>query len=139
MSWPGRIPAGQVIHEVGVTMDALPTICQAAGVALPTDRVFDGVDAMPLAVSQARSPHEAVFWASGGQLAVRRGKWKLVHNGFAADGSDAGRKPLQGDDAVWLSDLDDDPGEKRNLRHREPALADELLTLAQQWLERTHR
>ena len=31
--------------------------------------------------------------------------------------------------------LDDDPGERTNLRHKYPQLADELLTLAQRWRE----
>jgi hypothetical protein len=30
----------------------------------------------------------------------------------------------------------DDPGESKNLRHANPAVADELQTLAEQWLKR---
>ena len=123
MSWPGRIPAGQVIHEVGMAMDVLPTICKAAGAALPADRVFDGVDAMPLATSRAKSPHQAIYWSSAGQLAVRQGKWKLVKDGFLADGSENNRKKLEGDDAVWLSDLESDPGERKTCATvKQPAL-----------------
>ncbi|MCL5743351.1 MAG: sulfatase-like hydrolase/transferase [Acidobacteria bacterium] len=135
MSWPGVIPSGQVIHEVGAHIDLLPTICKVAGAALPTDRTIDGRDILPVAASKAKSPHEALFWALGGQLAVRRGKWKLVKDGYEADGTPDGRKSLEGEDALFLTNLEEDPGESKNRRHDEPALTDELATLAQHWLE----
>jgi hypothetical protein len=40
---------------------------------------------------------------------------------------------LKGDDAVFLSDLQQDPGEARNLRHEHPEMVDELQTVLQQW------
>jgi arylsulfatase A-like enzyme len=128
VSWPGKIPAGQVIPEIGIAMDVLPTMCKAAGVALPSDRTYDGVDLMPRVTQKAPSPHQSIFWKSGGQLAVRRGPWKLVQNG-----RDDAKGKLTGDDALFLSNLRKDPGETTNLRHSEPALADELLTLAKKW------
>jgi arylsulfatase A-like enzyme len=135
MSWPAVIPAGQSIHDVCMTMDLLPTICQAAGVPVPSDRAIDGKDILAVARSHAKSPHDAIYWSNGEQLAVRRGKWKLVLNGTDHDGTPAGEKPLQGDDALFLSDLEEDPGEKRNLRHAKAGIADELASAAHRWLE----
>jgi arylsulfatase A-like enzyme len=132
MSWPGRIPPHQVVHEVGCHIDILPTFCKLAGVPLPDDRAIDGRDVLPMTASGARSPHDALFWASDGQLAVRRGKWKLVKDGHPFD---TGQGRLKGDDAIFLSNLEEDPGESKNRRHDEPALADELATLAYRWLE----
>jgi arylsulfatase A-like enzyme len=134
MNWPGVIPAGQVINEVGCHIDLLPTFCKAAGVPAPADRIIDGHDALPIATSQAKSPHDAIYWASNNQLAVRKGKWKLVKDGIVFDGTAEGSKPLAGDDAVFLSNLEEDPGESRNLRHQFPAVADELETQASEWL-----
>jgi arylsulfatase A-like enzyme len=136
MSRPGVIPKGQVLNQVGSHLDVLPTIARAAGVELPADRTFDGFDALPMAASQAGSTHDAIFWSSGGQLAVRRSNWKLVKNGKTFDGTPAGSHPLAGDDALFLSNLDADPGESKNLRHEYPGVADELDTLAEQWLKR---
>jgi arylsulfatase A-like enzyme len=133
MSWPGRIPPRQVAQEVGCHIDILPTFCKAAGVSLPGDRAIDGRDVLPMAASGAKSPHDALFWASDGQLAARRGNWKVVENGHPYDSVAKG--PLQGDDALFLSNLKEDPGESRNRRHDEPAVADELTTLAHHWLE----
>jgi arylsulfatase A-like enzyme len=129
MSWPSVIPAGQNVREVVMSMDILPTVCAAAGAAPPQGYAVDGADILAVAARQAKSPHEAVFWSSGEQLAVRRGKWKLVLNGRTYDRSPEGAKPLPGEDAVFLSDLEADPGETRNLRRENPALVDELTTL----------
>jgi arylsulfatase A-like enzyme len=137
MSWPGVIPKGRLSRQVGSHLDLLPTIAKAAGVALPDDRVIDGRDALPLAVSDAPSTHDAIFWSEGRQLAVRRGKWKLVKNGITYDGTEEGSRPLEGEDALFLSDLESDPGESTNLRHTNPALVDDLLTLAERWLAAT--
>jgi hypothetical protein len=41
---------------------------------------------------------------------------------------------VTGDDALFLSDLEADPGESRNLRHQYPAVMDELETQASEWL-----
>jgi arylsulfatase A-like enzyme len=134
--WPGTIPAGRVVREIGSHLDILPTVCTAAGVSLPKDRTYDGFDALPLSRDGAKSRHEAIFWSQGGQLAVRRGEWKLVKNGKTYDGSPEGNKPLTGDDALFLSNLEQDPGESKNLRHQYPALTDELDTLMARWFER---
>jgi len=133
VSWPAVIHGGQVVREVGSHLDILPTICGAAGAAPPPDRTMDGFDALPLATTGAKSRHEAIYWSSGGQLAVRRGAWKLVKDGKTFDGSPDGNKPLTGDDALFLSNLEEDPGEKVNLRHRFPQVADELATAMAQW------
>jgi len=75
----------------------------------------DGSDILAVATSQAKSPHPELFWAQNGQLATRRGKWKLVLNGVLHDRTPSGGK-MTGDDAVFLSNLDEDPGEMTNLR-----------------------
>ena len=133
MQWPGTIRPGQTIREIGSHLDILPTICAAAGVGPPADRTIDGFDALPLATAGAKSKHDAVFWSNQGQLAVRRGPWKLVKDGKTFDGSPDGNKPLTGDDALFLSNVEEDPGEKINLRHKHPQIADELSTAIAQW------
>jgi hypothetical protein len=68
------------------------------------------------------------------RLAIRKGKWKLVKNGIVSDRTAEGSKPLTGDDTLFLSNLDDDPGEWRNLRHQFQAVAHELEPQASKWL-----
>lgn len=95
--WPGRIPAGHLSAEPAVTMDVFSTVLNAAGIAAPTDRVFDGRDIMPLLTSSAKSPHEAVFGHQGPRLAtVRDARWKL----HVFPPSDMRLKP--GPDGRWI-------------------------------------
>jgi arylsulfatase A-like enzyme len=134
MSWPGVIPKGKALSQVGNHVDLLSTVCRAADIPVPADRAMDGFDALPMAVSGAATRHDAIFWSSQGQLAVRRGSWKPGAAREVFDGTPKGAQPLDGEDALFLSNLDEDPGESKNLRHQNPAMVDELLTMAEKWL-----
>ncbi len=76
---PGLIPQSVVNDAPAASIDVLPTVCRLAGVRLPTDRVIDGHDMMPLwKDSAAESRHEAIYGMHGVNLAtIRSGKWKL--------------------------------------------------------------
>ena len=137
VSWPDRVPARQVVSEVGSTMDLFPTIVRAAGGRVPDSAELDGRDILPMVTDGAASPHEELFWASQGQLAVRHGKWKLVKGGLAED--IVGGKPierLKDPDSLFLADLAADPGESTNLRSRYPQVAQDLEQRASAWLQR---
>ena len=133
VNWPGRIPARQTNTQILMTADIFPTTCHLAGVPLPSDRTLDGRDIWPVLTAGANSPHDYVAWTEGPQLAIRQGQWKLVLNGVTHDGTPEGNKPLSGDDVVFLSNVVDDPGESRNLRHQYPAVTDQLQSLLQTW------
>ena len=53
MRWPGVLPEGKTVSQVGITMDLLPTILAATGVAPPAGRKFDGVDLLPVLTGKA--------------------------------------------------------------------------------------
>lgn len=130
MSWPARLAGGKRCREVAMSMDILPTVCRVLGATVDGT---DGRDILDVASGEAKSPHRAIFWNQGGQLAVRRGEWKLVIGGKLFDRDADGAKPLSGDDQMFLSNLDIDPGETKNLRRLHPGLVDELATLASRW------
>ncbi len=125
MCWPRRIPAGQVVDEVGAAMDVFPTILNAAG-GDPSQYELDGLDVLPMVAEQASSPHEQVFWEMGNQTAVRRGDWKLVLNGQLVEG-----EPPAED--VFLTTLADDPGERENHAEERPEIVAELRAAAEAW------
>ncbi|MGH9627023.1 MAG: sulfatase-like hydrolase/transferase, partial [Bryobacteraceae bacterium] len=133
ISWKGKVPAGRVNAEAAAHMDILPTICEAAQVPGPDRYKLDGISLMPVVTGAGKSPHDFLFWSSGGQQAVRRGFWKLVVNGYDADGTPNGRKPLTGEDALFLSNLEDDPSESRNRRGEHPKIARELHHALEKW------
>jgi arylsulfatase A-like enzyme len=125
MSWPARIPAGQVTDEVGLGMDIFPTVLAAAG-GDPEAYELDGRDITPMVAEGAPSPHEDVFWELGVQTAVRRGRWKLVLNGQLIQD-----EPQP--DPVFLADVVADMAESRNLADEQPELVAELRDAAERW------
>jgi arylsulfatase A-like enzyme len=130
VSWPGRIPAGQVIDEMAASMDLFPTVAAICEARIPADRTIDGKDISGLLTQGARSPHEALFWKQDDQVAVRRGEWKLVVNGILALGD---KHRLRGNDRIFLSNLTKDIGETRNLSIRYPEMTAELRQLCRRW------
>ena len=125
MSWPARIPAGQVIAEPGVAMDIFPTCLKIAG-GDPGQYELDGQDVLPMVTEGAASPHETLYWEMDGQTAVRRGDWKLVLNGRLVEGA-----PVE--DAIHLANLAEDMGERYNLAAEEPELTAQLCAKAEAW------
>jgi arylsulfatase A-like enzyme len=113
MRWPRAVPARATYARPVSTLDVFMTIAQAAGVDLPPDRVYDGVDLVPhvRGIRQA-DPHEALYWRAHGHRAIRVGRHKLVSD--SRTGSRA------------LYDLEVDPYEKTDLLAAQPQLADEL-------------
>lgn len=126
-SWPGHIPAGQVIDAPCAAMDLFPTVLRLAG-GDPEAYALDGRDILPVMTEGADSPHEELFWEMEGQTAVRRGRYKLVLNGQLVE-----TEPPQ--EAVFLSDLLEDPGETVDLAERMPELTRELTERALRWRE----
>ena len=134
-SWPARVRAGSDVREFGLAMDIFPTLLAAAGGA-PGDYELDGLDVLPMLTAGAPSPHREVFWEMGRQTAIRRGNWKLVLNGQVIE-SDRTQRPIgQPQPAVFLADLDADPGETRDLSGERSDMVRELRAAAEVWRAR---
>ena len=110
--WPGTIPANKVTHEIGATIDMMPTFAGLAGAKAPIDRIIDGRDISSLLLNKsgAKSPHKILYY---GTEAVRRGKWKIVKV----------KKKIE------LYDLDADIGEMNDLADKFPDRVMELKTI----------
>ncbi|MDR3499871.1 MAG: sulfatase-like hydrolase/transferase [Parvibaculum sp.] len=114
MRWPAKIPAGTVYTEPAAHTDIFATAAHAAGAALPTDRLMDGVDLISFATGAAQGePHKSLFWRSGAYKTLIEGGWKLQVSHIP--------------DAKWLYDLKTDPTEKHDLSASDPAKLDEML------------
>jgi arylsulfatase A-like enzyme len=131
VSGPGRIPRNTVREQVTTSLDWFPTIAQYCDAALP-ERKIDGKSIVRVIESaNTPSPHEALHWETGKHWAVRRGNWKLVHNGPATNYK--GRRIPQAPD--FLSDLAEDVTETKNLADQHPRIVEELKKLHAQWAE----
>ncbi|HCP64126.1 MAG TPA: hypothetical protein DIU09_06005, partial [Hyphomonadaceae bacterium] len=62
----------------------LPTLARNAGATLPSDRVINGKDIMPILTSSTtKTPHERLLFFSNSEIAaVRTSDWRLVVRGF---------------------------------------------------------
>ncbi len=116
--WPGRLPAGLVQGGIASTMDIYSTCLRLAGAEIPSDRIVDGKDILPMLSGREPSPHSNFFYYAGDRLeAVREGKWKLrIGRSSAVDGS-IGEE---------LFDLEVDPSEKFNLAEAFPEKVEAL-------------
>jgi arylsulfatase A-like enzyme len=122
--WPGKIPAGKVSKQVGITMDWSATILNLAGVKPPKDRVPDGKDILPMLTGAKRGQKRTLFWRRVGpnwkptHRAVRDGNWKFIEgpNGHEA-----------------LYHLPEDIGEQKNLASEQPAKVARMKKLLDRW------
>ncbi|QHW33468.1 sulfatase-like hydrolase/transferase [Paenibacillus rhizovicinus] len=134
MSYPSKVSSGRVEHRPHAMMDVLPTFLELAGIESPAV-TLDGRSAAELLLSgngPQAGQHERLFWSYEDQLAVREGSWKLVLNGKLDFGREA-------PDAVHLSNLETDPGERSNLSLQFPDKVRELREAVIHWYEQSHQ
>lgn len=125
LSWPGHIPAGQVIASPCIAADIFPTFLHLAG-GDTEDYELDGKDILPLVMRGEADEERELYWEMDGQTAMRRGRYKLVLNGTLVEG-----EPAQ--DPVFLSDLSVDQSESYNLAEIYPDIVKEMSGKALSW------
>lgn len=81
--WPGHTKPGQVCHEPISGVDILPTLCEVAGISVPSDRAIDGTSWLPLLSGKKIQRKTPLFWqfnvAYGKpKAAMRIGDWKIL-------------------------------------------------------------
>lgn len=119
MMWEGKIIAGNEFHQLASSLDLMPTIKSAAGIATEQQLPFDGVDLIPyLDGSQKGAPHESLFWRIAPWAAARVNEYKLVD----ADTF-----------AVGLYNLNEDLGEVNNLSEEQADKLREITKSLNEW------
>jgi arylsulfatase A len=123
--WPGQLEAGKESSALISSVDFLPTFAELARAELPGEQVFDGISLVDLLEGSAHDPERAIFWHypvyhhDEPMSAIRKGKWKLIHNLV--------------NDQRYLYNLENDIGESSDLSQSEPELTDELYQLLEEW------
>jgi uncharacterized sulfatase len=85
-SWPNRIPAATVSGEMGMNIDLLPTIAEAAQIEPPEDHRLDGRSLLPVLSGTAETGHEYLYFFSNEDIvAIRDRRWKLVTYSYYRD------------------------------------------------------
>jgi arylsulfatase A-like enzyme len=133
VQWTGRLPAHAVYDELVSSLDIVATAAAAAGISLPTDRVYDGLDIVPYLAGEEISPVRTLFWRWFGLgpdgppeprntiWAVRSGPLKLV------------TERAKDDQPPALYNLLDDIGENQDLAAIQPEDVSFLTQLYAQW------
>ena len=117
--WPGRIPAGTVSDQVGITMDLTASLLAVAGAPKDAGPAAEGMNLFPILEGKAPQIERTLFWRSpqGAQRAVRSGDWKLVVDGGH----------------VFLFDIRRDIGERNDLARYRQDIAQRLHPLLREW------
>ena len=137
ISWPGRIEPG-VYRQPVISLDIVPTVLSAAGAAMPAEAKIDGVNLLPFLSGDHRdSPHAALFWRMGPQIAIRAGDYKLVRYDDVVDtGEDVGNRsrltPFKVTPAK-LYRLSDDASETNDLAASHPEKVRDLQSQWDRW------
>ena len=135
-----RVPAIMSVHgrtkpkvedKPHIATDILPTVIEFCGGDLSACET-DGISLAPMLENKEAPEHEYLFWEMEDQTAVRKGKYKLVLNGRLEES-------VQPVEKVFLSDLEKDPGETRNLAAELPDVCEELTEAALKWRENAEK
>lgn len=125
--WPGRTPAGTLVHHPHHLVDILPTCLELAGAPYPREREGHALPELPgeslVAALQGRDEPrtQPLFWEHEGNRAVRDGDWKLV--------AVAGKE--------WeLYDMAEDRTELNDLAATEPARVRAMVAAYDAWAAR---
>ncbi|XP_005932887.2 arylsulfatase G [Haplochromis burtoni] len=120
--WPGRIPANTTSSALLSGMDIFPTVLSLAGVTLPSDRRYDGIDATNILLHGEQLGHEFLFHPNSGAAGrfgdlqtVRSGRHKAFYITGAAEACSGETGKQQVHDPPLIFDLERDEAEETPL------------------------
>lgn len=114
MIWPGRINPAKIEESVNVT-DLYPTLAELAGATITDELKLDGTSFWPVVNGKQSAKERIMYWRLHNGSAVRKGDWKLIHNGKdLAEGKDE------------LFNVTADPNEEKDVLSDNPDIASEL-------------
>jgi arylsulfatase A-like enzyme len=152
--WPAVVKAGTTCAAPVINVDFYATFAELAGATLPSDRLLDGANLLPLFEGRTSLDREAIYWHFPGYLdgpvprgrdpkfrtrpvsVIRKGDWKLHlnHEQWYLDG---GRATLATNHAVELYNIVEDQGETKDRAGSDVGKRDELLGDLLTWIERS--
>jgi len=123
ISYPAKLPKGEVRGQIITAMDWFPTVLDLCGVKQPSNAPkLDGHSVLPLIRSaKAKSKYKILHFAWGKKWAVREGDWKLI-------GSDGNTK-------VSLRNLVDAKPETKDYAKAKPEIVQRLRILHSDWVK----
>lgn len=142
--WPGQVKPGTTSGQLTSLTDVMATLAAVSDATLPANAAEDSFNLLPVLRGEAVAPVRPYLltqaFAGARTLSIRRGPWKyLDHRGSGGNRYEthAGLKPFifpenTPDAPGHLYNLDDDPGETRNLYAERPEIVKELKALLEE-------
>lgn len=127
--WTGTIPAGVQYDHAVSSLDIAATIVKHSGAKSLPDNPLDGVDLIPyLSGENTAAPHPTLYWRwfDRQRYAVRTGEHKLILMRSKED--------PRAKEPSMLYDLANDLGERSNLLHEKPSVAEHADGMLSDWL-----
>ncbi len=122
LEWPARIKKPRHTDFPAVTSDYFPTALAAAGLPLPDDRTYDGMNLLPIIDQETNYKRPPIGFHCNGMEAWTSTPYKIV------------RSNRNKGDLEWeLYDLVDDPFEENNLATSKPVLVEKMATEFEKW------
>lgn len=136
--WPGHAPEGTTCDEMVSLVDLLATTSAIVGEPLPAPEqaAEDSYSILPAILGKAEDQplrRDMIVHSSDGVFAVRRGPWKWIEGMPAEDTKAAARKAHADEFRPQLYNLQDDPGETKDVLAEHPELAKELAALLERY------
>ena len=125
-SWPGKIEAGTTSDHISAHYDMMETFSDIVGYEAPEN---NGVSLLPTFLGENdQQEHEFLYWefpAYGGQVAIRMGDYKVVHQNLLNK-----KEPT-----LEVYNLKEDPEETNNIADNHP----EIIEKASAIFEKAHQ
>ncbi|MBN2030759.1 arylsulfatase [bacterium] len=124
-TWPGRIQSGSTSNHIAAFQDVMPTLCELGRTAHPEET--DGISFVNAMLGLEQQQHDYLYWeypGSGGQQAVRMGKWKGMR-----------RDMHNGNTTIQLYDLESDIQETRDVAKDHP----DIVLAIQEIMDEAHQ
>lgn len=118
--WKNHLPENVVYRKPIISLDIFSTVAAVSNIALPKDRVYDGVNLMPFFKQETdTAPHDKLYWRTDHVHAIRKGDYKLIYS--------------TRDKWKELYNLKEDKGERNNLFFSMPEKATDLEKDLMEW------
>ena len=138
VQWPARMKAGTRNDRIAAHIDVMPTLLEAAGVAIPEKPALDGRSLLPLLEGKdvdwpdrtiVIQSHRGDVPVRYHHFAARSQRWKLLRaSGF-------GRVAPPSDTPFELYDMTADPREENNLAAKQPDVVERMKAAYDAWFD----